>query len=176
MRLHPFSLLLIYILFFYSCVTFKQFDSKAEASREASYEAAIIKNDGSIITGRTLKHRNYDSYDHNLVRITNRNDALTLDGKKYNDSDVVAFQDKNAFHKRFNSLYLIRLVRGKINLYYFDNTGYTKVYNFSNGPTSMQSYNNRKSTFYFEKDGQIVTIGIAELKSAVKDNEQALRK
>jgi hypothetical protein len=176
MRLHPLNLLPIFILLYSSCVTFKQFDSKAEAAREPSYEAAIVTRDGSIITGRTLKHKNYDSYDHNLVRVINKNDAFTLDGKKCSDTNVVTFQDKKAFHKRFNDLYLIRLVKGKINLYNFDNTGYTKVYSFSNGPTSSQSYNNRKSTFYFEKDGQIVTIGIGELKAAVKDNTQALQK
>ncbi len=160
-----------------SCVTFKQFDNRAKASREDFYAASIIKKDGTTITGQTLKHKNYDPYDPNLVRVTNNDNALTLDGKKYNDSNVVAFQDKKAFHKRFNNVYLIRLVKGKINLYYFDNTGYDKTYTYSGGGTSINSTNNRKSTFFFEKEkDKIFTIGISELKNAVKDNAQVLKK
>lgn len=176
MQTKHFYLLLI-ILSFPSCVTFKQFDKKAETARESTYDASIIKKDGTVYTGKTLKHRNYDSYDHNLVRVINKDNALTLDAKKYNDSDVVAFQDKKAFHKRFNDLYLIRLVKGKMNLYYFDNTGYTKTYTFSNGPTRMNSSGNRRSDFFFEKgDNKILPIGIAELKNAVKDNPEVLKK
>ncbi len=161
-----------------SCVTFKQFDNRAKAARETNYEASIIKKNGTVITGETLKHKNYDPYDPNLVRVTNSDNALTIDGKKYNDSDVVVFQDKKAFHKRFNNIYLIRLVKGKINLYYFDNTGYDKTYTFhSSGPTTTTSTNNRKSTFFFEKeDNKIFPIGISDLKNAVKDNQKALTK
>lgn len=131
-----------------------------------------------MITGETLKHQNYDPYDANLVRVTNSDNAFTLDGKKYNDSDVVVFQDKKAFHKRFNNIYLIRLVKGKINLYYFDKTGYDKTYSFNNGgPTTVTSTNNRKSTYFFEKENnKIFPIGISDLKNAVKDNQQALNK
>jgi hypothetical protein len=169
--------LLLIVVTFSSCVTFKQFDKKAKAARESTYEASIIKNDGTIFTGKTLKHKNYDSYDHNLVRVINKENALTLDSKKYNDSNVVAFQDNKAFHKRFNDLYLIRLVKGKMNLYYFDNTGYTKTYGFTNGPTRINSSSNRRSTFFFEKENdKIFPIGIAELKNAVQDNPAALKK
>jgi hypothetical protein len=169
--------LLLIIVIFSSCVTSKQFDKKAKTARESNYEASIIKKDGTIYTGKTLKHKDYDSFDHNLVRVIRKDNALTLDSKKYNDSDVVAFQDKKAFHKRFNNLYLIRLVKGKINLYYFDNTGYTKTYTFSNGPTGINSSSNRRSTFFFEMEkDKILPIGIAELKKAVQDNPEALKK
>ena len=161
-----------------SCVTFKQFDNRAKAARETNYEASIIKKDGTVITGKTLKHKNYDAYDPNLVRVINSDNAFTMDGKKYNDSDVVVFQDKKAFHKRFNNIYLIRLVKGKINLYYFDTTGYDKTYTFnSSGPTTTTSTNNRKSTFFFEKEiNKFFSIGISDLKNAVKDNQQAFGK
>jgi nicotinic acid mononucleotide adenylyltransferase len=169
--------LLLIVITFSSCVTFKQFDKKAKTARESTYEASIIKKDGTVYTGKTLKHKDYDRYDHNLVTVINKDNALTLDAKKYNDSDVVAFQDKKAFHKRFDNLYLIRLVKGKMNLYYFDNTGYTKTYTFSNGPTSVNSSSNRRSDFFFEKENnKILPIGIAELKNAVKDNPEALKK
>lgn len=157
-----------------SCVTFKQYDSKAKNSRDNNYEAFIVKTDGKIIGGEVLKHRNYDSYDGNLVRVINKDNAFTIDGKNYSDKDVIAFQDKKAYHKRFENLFLIRLVKGKINLYYFDNTGYTKTYTFSNGPTTHTSINNRKSTFYFEKGkGEIIPVGISELKEAIQKNVEA---
>ena len=82
---------------FMACVTFKQFDNRAKAARETNYEASIIKKDGTVITGKTFKHKNYDAYDPNLVRVTNSNNAFTIDGNKYNDSDVVIFQDKKAY-------------------------------------------------------------------------------
>ncbi|WP_415060807.1 hypothetical protein [Flavobacterium sp.] len=158
-----------------SCVTFKQFDSKAKTARETNYEASIIKKDGTIITGQTLKHKNYDPYDPNLVRVINSDKALTLDGKNYNDSNVIIFQDKKAFRKRYNDVFLIRLVRGKINLYYFDQTGYTKTYTYSSGPTKTNSVNNRTTTFFFEKNNDnILPIGIKELRNAIKDNAAAL--
>lgn len=164
--------------FFSSCVTFKQFDNRAKSARETSYETSIIRKDGKVITGETLKHKNHDPYDPNLVRVTNNDNALIIDGKKYNDSDVVVFQDKKAFHKRFGNIFLIRLVKGKINLYYFDDTGYDKTYTFySGGPTTTTSTSNRKSTFFFEKENdKILPIGISDLKIAVKDNQQALSK
>lgn len=176
MQTKPYYLLLI-IISFSSCVTTKQYDKRAKTARESNYDAFIIKKDGTMFTGKTLKHKNYDPYDHSLVRVINKDNALTLDAKKYNDSDVVAFQDKKAFRQRFNNLYLIRLVKGKINLYYFDNTGYTKTYTYSNGPTTINSSSNRRSTFFFEKENnKILPIGIAELKNAVKDNPEALKK
>jgi hypothetical protein len=169
---------LLVTITFSSCVTFKQFDNRAKSARESTYEASIIKKDGTIYKGQTLKHKNKDPYDPNLVRIINSDNALTLDSKKYNDSDVVVFQDSKAFHKRFNNVFLIRLVKGKINLYYFDNTGYDKTYTFnSSGPTTTNSVNTRKSTFYFEKENsKIFPIGISELKNAVSDNQQVLKK
>ena len=176
MRLTNFVPLLL-CLTYSSCVTFKQYDSKAKNSRDSNYEAFIVKKDGKIIGGEVLKHRNYDSYDGNLVRVINKDNAFTIDGKNYNDKDVVVFQDKKAYHKRYENLFLIRLVKGKINLYYFDNTGYSKTYTYSNGPTTVNSINNRKSTFYFEKEkGEIIPIGISELKEAIKKNEAALNK
>ena len=176
MRLKLYLAFLICVAFS-SCVTFKQFDKRAKASRETNYDASIVKKDGTVITGKSFKHKNYDSYDHNLVRVINKDNAFTMDGKKYNDSDVVAFQDSKAFHKRYNNLYLIRLVKGKMNLYYFDNTGYTKTYTYSNGPTSINSSSNRRSTFFFEKDdNKIYPIGIRDFKEAVKDNPKALAK
>lgn len=160
-----------------SCVTFKQFDNKAKSAREQNYEASIITNDGTMITGKTLKHKNYDSYDPNLVRVINRDNALSLDGKNYNDSNVVIFQDKKAFRKRYNNVFLIRLVKGKINLYYFDETGYSKTTTFTNGPTRTSSTNNRRTTFFFEKENNNISpIGIKELRNAVKDNPTALNK
>lgn len=160
-----------------SCVTFKQFDKRAKAAREADYEASIIKKDGEVITGKALKHKDHDPYDPNLVRVTNNNNALSIDGKTYNDSNVVGFQDKKAFHKRFDNIFLVRLVKGKMNLYYFDNTGYSKTYTFSNGPTSVNSSSNRRSTFFFDKgNNKILPIGIRELRNAVKDNPVALKK
>lgn len=161
-----------------SCVTFKQFDDRAKAARESSYEASIIKKSGEIVTGEILKHKNYDSYDPNLVRVIYRDNALTIDGKQYNDSNVVAFQDKKAYHKRFNNIFLIRLVKGKINLYYFDDTGYDKTYTFnSSGPTTVNSTSKRKSNFFFEKEeNKIFPIGISDLKNAVKDNQEAFNK
>lgn len=175
------KLQLLFSLFIFagisSCVTFKQFDNKAKAAREADYEASIVTRDGTTITGTTLKHKNYDSYDPNLVRVINSDNALTLDGKKYNDSNVIIFQDKKAFHKRYNNLFLIRLVKGRINLYYFDQTGYTKTITFSNGPTKTSSVNNRATTFFFEKDNnEIFPIGLKELRDAVMDNPAALNK
>jgi hypothetical protein len=170
----PLSILLICC----SCVTFKQYDSKAKESRDSNYEAFIVKKDGEIISGQSLKHRSYDAYDPYLVRVINKDDAFKIDGKKYNDSDVVVFQDKNAYHKRFNNLYLVRLVTGKMNLYYFDTTGYTKTYTYSApGPANIKSTNNRKSSFFFEKEkDKIVLIGISEFKEAVGDNPEALEK
>lgn len=160
-----------------SCVTFKQFDDKAKSAREPGYSAALIKEDGTVITGSALKHRNYDPYDHNLVRVTKDPRAFRLDGKDYSDTDMVGFQDGKAFHKRFNGLYLIRLIHGKINLYYFDNTGYNKTYTFSNGPTSIQSNSARSTSYFFDKDnGGISGIGLATLREAVKDDPAALQK
>ena len=163
---------------FSSCVTFKQFDDRAKASREMTYEASIIKNNGTVYTGEQLKHKNYDPYDANLVRVTYKDNALTLDSKKYNDSDVVAFQDTKAFHKRFNNIYLIRLVKGKMNLYYFDATGYDKTFSSQqNGPTNITRKNERRSTYFFDKNGgKINPIGLTELKEAIKDKPQALKK
>jgi hypothetical protein len=172
---HYFAFLIF--LTYSSCVTFKQFDSRAKTARETGYEASIIKSDGEIITGKTLKHKNYDPYDGNLVRVINSDNAFIIDGKKYSDNDVIAFQDKKAFHKRLKDEFLIRLVKGKINLYYFDQTGYDKTYTFSHGPTTVNSINKRRSSFYFEKeDNKILPIGIANLKNAVKDNQQAITK
>jgi hypothetical protein len=170
---------LLLALFFASasCVTFKQFDDKARASREPGYEACIITKDGNVITGQTFKHRNYDPYDYNLVRVTNQSNAFTMDGKSYSDQDVVAFQDKKAFHKRFQDLFLILLAKGKINLYYFDKTGYDRTYNPSAGPGNIQRTNTRTTTYFFEKEkDKIIPIGLNELKEAVKDNPNALNK
>ena len=176
MKIKSFYFILMVFLFS-SCVTFKQFDSKAKDARDPNYESFIMKKDGKVISGKTLKHKNYDSYDHNLVRVINKDNAFKIDGTNYNDADVIVFQDAKAFHKRFDNLYLIRLVKGKINLYYFDNTGYNKTYTFSNGPTTVNSSSNRKSTFYFEKEkDKIFKIGVSELKEAVKDNSKASHK
>jgi len=151
-----------------SCVTFKQFDDKAKSARETSYEAAIIKEDGTVTRGNSLKHRNYDPYDHNLVRVTGSEKAFTIDGSTYSDKDVVCFQDRKAFHKRFNGAYLIRLVKGRMNLYYFDNTANYK--NISYSAT-------RTTAYFFEKEnGVIMPIGLASLREAVKDNPAALAK
>lgn len=173
-----FYLAFLVCVIYSSCVTFKQFDNRARFARETNYEASIIKKNGTVITGETLKHKNYDPYDPNLVRVINSDNALTIDGKSYNDSDVVVFQDKKAFHKRFKEVFLIRLVKGKINLYYFDNTGYDKKYTVNtSGPTTTTSTNNRKSTFFYEKENnKIIPIGISDLKNAVKDNELAFTK
>lgn len=177
MQVKIYVALLIFIAFS-SCVTFKQFDDRAKASRETTYEASIIKNNGTVYTGEQLKHKNYDPYDANLVRVTYKDNALMLDSKKYNDSDVVAFQDTKAFHKRFNNIYLIRLVKGKMNLYYFDATGYDKTFSpQQNGSTNITKTNDRRSTYFFDKNGgKINPIGLAELKDTIKDNPQALKK
>jgi hypothetical protein len=170
--------LFLLCLTFSSCVTFKQFDNRAKSARETSYEASIVKKDGKIISGEVLKHKNHDPYDANLVRVINSENAFTIDGQNYHDSNVVAFQDKKAYHKRFNNIFLVRLVKGKINLYYFDNTGYDKTTTFnSGGPTTINSTSTRKSAFFFEKEkDKILPIGISELKKAVEDNQKVLNK
>ena len=50
MRLKLYLAFLICVAFS-SCVTFKQFDKRAKASREINYDASIIKKDGTVITG-----------------------------------------------------------------------------------------------------------------------------
>ncbi len=111
------------------------------------------------------------------MRVINKNDAFTLDGKQYNDSDIVAFQDKHAYHKRHQDQYLNRLVKGRINLYYFDKTSYKKTYTYTSGPTKINSASTRVSYFYFDKDnGDISIIGIPELRNAVKDKPEILSK
>ena len=160
-----YSMLVLISLFLCSCVTFKQYDNKAKEAKDSNYEAYILKDDGTIISGKSLKHRDYDTYDHNLVRLTNKDNAFTLDGTKYTDKNVLVFQDKKAYHKYFSGMFLIRLVKGNINLYYFDQTGYN------------MGRNVRKSFFYFEKAvDRITPIGIKELREAVKDNAAALAK
>jgi hypothetical protein len=169
------SILICVTLF--SCVTFKEYDDRAKDARETNYASFVQTEDGKIISGKTLKHKNYDPYDHNLVRVTGSSKAFSIDGIKHSDADVVAFQDSKAYHKRFHDLYLIRLVKGKINLYYFDVTGFDKNYTYSNGPTTVQKTNNRRTTFFFEKgDSGITKIGLKELREAVKDNRAALAK
>jgi hypothetical protein len=93
-----FYYLLLATLVWSSCVTFKQFDNRAKANRESGYEAAIIKRDSTIITGKELKHKMTNSYDPFLFNVMNRDNAISLDNKNFNDSDVVAFQNKRAFH------------------------------------------------------------------------------
>jgi hypothetical protein len=80
MRLKLYLAFLICVAFS-SCVTFKQFDKRAKASRETNYDASIVKKDGTVITGKSFKYKNYDSYDHNLVRVVNKDNAFTMDGK-----------------------------------------------------------------------------------------------
>ncbi|MFS8082222.1 MAG: hypothetical protein ACMG51_02120 [Ginsengibacter sp.] len=163
---------------FYSCTSFKAFDDRAKAARKSTHEDLIIKENGVIITGLNLRHKNHDPNDRNLVRVTNSDDALSMNGIKYNDRDVIAFQDRKAFHKRFNNIYLIRLVKGKINLYYFDQTGYVNTYIIHpSEPSTITSTFERKSYFFFEKeDNEIYIIGISNLKNALKDDQQALDK
>lgn len=177
MRMKLFYLLLVMVTWS-SCVTFKQFDNRAKANRESEYEAAIIKKDGTIITGKELKHKMTNSNDPFLFNVTNRDNAITLDNKNYNDSDVVAFQNKRAFHKRYKNAFLIRLLKGKINLYYFDNISINKTYTYQTfGPTEVTKFKDRKSTFFFEKEkDKIVEIGIVPLRQALSDNPKALEK
>lgn len=154
-----------------SCVTFAQYDKKALASKEPGNEEFITYKDGRTVSGKKLKHRNYDPFDGHLVRVTNKDNAFNIDGKNYNDSLVVAFQDAKAFHKSDGGRFLIRLVSGKMNLYYFDDIRMEYTAGVSGYHTK------RTSTYFFEKEkDQIVQIGLAGLRDAVKDNRKALNR
>jgi hypothetical protein len=162
-----------------SCTTYKQFDNRAKASRESSYETAIIKRDGTIVTGQTLKHKITNKSEPYLFSVLNTDNAISLDNKNYNDTDVVFFQDQNAFYKQYENVFLIRLLKGKINLYYFD---IKKLYNHHMSAASGQflgssSQSTIKSIFFLEKGKYGITeIDITELRKAVSDNPKALDK
>lgn len=174
-----FCYLVLVSIIWSSCTTYKQFDNRAKASRESSFETAIIKKDGTIVTGQTLKHMITNKSEPYLFSVLNTDNAISLDNKNYNDTDVVFFQDKNAFHKQYENVFLIRLLKGKISLYYFD---IKKLYNYTTRTASGQflsstSGSTMKSIFFLEKgkDG-ITEIGITELRKAVSDNPKALDK
>jgi hypothetical protein len=163
---------------FTSCVTFKQYDNRAKAAKEDNYTVAIIKNDGTVVKGESLKCKNIHPQEPNLAFVTEKNNAFQLDDQKYSDKDIVAFQDKRGFHKRLDGRYLMRLFKGKMNLYYFDNISSSKNTTFkSSGGIDTKTDRTRKSIFYFEKEKDVlVQIGISELKNALKDNDAALAK
>lgn len=158
---------LLYIIlltpFFPACVTFKQFDDKAKDARDAGREAFIERANGEVVAGKTLTHKNHHGYDASLVRQTNNKNAFKIDGVGYNDSDVVVFQDQHAYHKRWKDIYLIRLVKGKIDLYYFDDM--------------TPGGQGRTTNFFFQKGNEPISgVGVGVLRAAVKDNPQALKK
>jgi hypothetical protein len=124
---------------FNSCVTFKMYDRETAKMRLPEYDALVIKTNGEKISGNKISN----VYDKKVFKEF----VFKIDGNTIPESQVIAYQDKKAFFRKYNNQWAKSLRKGKINLFYFDtyvssnsrdSRGYTDHYVFEKNNNGLK--------------------------------------
>lgn len=154
---------LIFAFTFGSCITTKTYSTEEKKMRYPAKGTYILTTGGQTITGKRVSLPSAFTIDKSYIK---------LDGKKYNDSDLIAYQDNDAYYKRFRgsngSVWVKQLKRGAINLYDYQTTPDARY----QGGTNTQYHDH----FVFEKESAgilMAELSLPDIASLLKDNKKA---
>lgn len=159
-----FATLSLSMLILISCVTTKTYTDEEKRMRMGDGKSLVVMKDGTQIAGDRLTFHS-GKKGGNFAKI---------DNQEINVQDISAYQTKKAYYVRFGSddnfVWVKQLKRGKINLYYYDETFHTSSI-YGSGP----AVSNRTDThFIFQKgSGQLVELSIERIADMLKDNRKA---
>ena len=150
-----------FVMLISSCVMTKTYTTEEKKMRldKGGEKVFVVKTNGEKIIGKKLSQPSAWSAHSTWIKV---------DNEKIGNADIIAFQDKEAYHVKFGNkerwTWVKQLKRGKINLYHYEVSGNKTGYN------SVVL----GERFVFQKGSErLLESNISEIADMLKDNKRA---